>query len=188
MSLPVIALGTVALAAIWAIYTYNFMIHARAKVREARSGVDVQLRLRHDLVPALNAVVREYAEHEHDAMRVVAACRSKAISAGGTPYMEPAENSLAAGLSELLALAEQYPNLKASGQFRAVAEELAAIENELQAARSLHNQNVEYYNSRAQSLPTLLVAGFMRPSRFAYLRLDPVNFDRVEAAVGEFAA
>lgn len=188
MPLPVFVLACAALLAAWAAYTYNFLIHARAKVREARSGVDVQLRLRHDLVPALNAVVREYAEHEREALRIVAARRSRAIAADGTPELVTAENALAAGISELLAVAERYPGLKAAEQFRSVALELVGIEDELQSARQLHNANVEFYNSRAQAFPTVVIAGFMSPREFGYLLLDAVEFDAGRLGVGEFAA
>jgi LemA protein len=188
MTLPVIVSAAVGLFAVWAIYTYNFFVHARTKVREGMSGVDVQLRLRHDLVPNLNEVVRAYAEHEQDLMRAAAAHRSRAIDAARPEDIEVAENALAEDLSRLIAVAEEYPQLKAADRFIALAEELALIEDEIQAARELYNANVEFFNSRAQSIPASLIAMWMKPSAFAYLRLDPVEFDAVAPRVGEFAA
>lgn len=188
MTLTVIASAAVGFLAVWAIYTYNFLIHARTKVREGMSGVDVQLKLRHDLVPNLNAVVRSYAEHEQELMRSAAAHRSRAIAAGRAEDIEVAENALAENLSRLIAAAEEYPQLKAAEKFIALADDLALIEDEIQAARALYNANVEFFNTRAQSIPMSLIAMWMTPSAFAFLRLDPVDFDAVAPRVGEFAA
>jgi LemA protein len=183
-----IVLIAAALIAAWAVYTFNFLIHARAKVREGMSGVDVQLKLRHDLVPNLNEVVRAYVDHEHDAMRAAAAQRSRAIAATRTKDVEAAENLLAAELSRVLALAEDNPELKAAERFRALAHQLVAVEDEIQAARALYNANVEFYNSRAQRIPASLVATWMTPKEFEYLAIRSVNFNALVPRVGEFAA
>lgn len=188
MTLPVIASAVVGLFAAWAIYSYNFLIHARTKVREGMSGVDVQLKLRHDLVPSLNEVVRAYAEHEQELMRSAAAHRSRAIVADRPDDVEIAENALAKDLSRLIAVAEEYPQLKAAEKFVALSAELALIEDEIQAARELYNANVEFFNTRAQRLPASLIAMWMTPSAFAYLGLDPVELDAIPLRVGEFAA
>jgi LemA protein len=188
MPLPIAVGAAACLLAAWTGYSYNFLVHARAKVREGMSGVDVQLRLRHDLVPNLNQVVRVYADHESEAFRAVAAQRSRAIAAKRTQEVEVAENTLASELSRVVALAENYPQLKAAEQFLELSDELRAIEDEIQAARALYNANVEFYNTRAQRLPTSLVAMWMTPRSFGYLDLDPVEFDAVPTGVGEFAA
>lgn len=150
--------------------------------------VDVQLKLRHDLVPNLNEVVRAYAEHEQELMRAAAAHRSRAIAADRPEDVEVAENALAEDLSKLIAVAEAYPELKAAEKFIALADELALIEDEIQAARALYNANAEFFNTRAQSIPMSLIAMWMKPNAFAYLRLDPVDFNAVAPRVGEFAA
>lgn len=188
MTLPVIVLAAVCLIAVWAAYSYNFLVHARTKVREGMSGVDVQLKLRHDLVPNLNEVVRAYADHENVAVRAAAAQRSRAIAAKRTADVEIHENALATEISRLLAVAEDCPSLRAEAKFAQLADELAAVEDEIQAARELYNANVEFYNSRAQRIPTSLIAMLFTPKSFSYLRLDPVEFDVVPARVGEFAA
>jgi LemA protein len=188
MPLPVIVGLAAGLLAAWTVYTYNFLVHARTKVREAMSGVDVQLKLRHDLVPNLNDVVRAYAEHENEAMRAAAARRCQAIAAQRTEDVEEMENALAAEMSNVLAVAENFPQLKASEKFIALAKQLTEIEDEIQGARELYNGNVEFYNSRAQSLPASIVAGFMNPRSFRYLKLEPVNFDADLTRMGEFAA
>jgi LemA protein len=85
-------------------------------------------------------------------------------------------------------VAENFPQLKASEKFIALAKQLTEIEDEIQGARELYNGNVEFYNSRAQSLPASIVAGFMNPRSFRYLKLEPVNFDADLTRMGEFAA
>src|SRR4051812_19609652 len=132
MSLPVAVLSGACLISVWTVYSYNFLVHARAKVREAMSGVDVQLKLRHDLAPNLNEVVRAYARHENEAMRTLAAQRSRAIAAHRTADVELAENTLAAELSRVIAVAEDNPRLKAAAKFLALSSELRAIEDEIQ--------------------------------------------------------
>jgi LemA protein len=188
MPLPIIAAAAAVLLIVWVIYTYNFLIHARTKVREAMSGVDVQLKLRHDLVPNLNEVVRAYADHEQEVMRAAAAQRSRAIAATRPEDVEVAENALAEELTKLMAVAEDYPQLKAAEKFVALADELATIEDEIQASRELYNANVEFFNTRVQTLPASLVAMWMTPKAFDYLRLQPVEFDALRPRVGEFAA
>jgi LemA protein len=188
MSLPIVVGAAVCLVAVWAGYSYNFLVHARAKVREGMSGVDVQLKLRHDLVPNLNEVVRAYAEHEDAAMRAAAAQRSRAIAARHTEAVERAENTLASDISRVLAVAEANPQLKAADRFLALQDDLRAIEDEIQAARQLYNANVEFYNTGAQRLPASLVAMWMTPKTFGYLRLDPIEFNLGITRVGEFAA
>jgi LemA protein len=188
MTLPVLAGAVAGAVAVWAIYTYNFLVHARTKVREAMSGVDVQLRLRHDLVPNLNEVVLAYADHESESLRRAAAQRSRAIAATRVEDVQLAENALAGELSRLLAVAEEYPRLKAAEKFVALAAELTAIEDEIQAARSIYNANAEFYNSRAQRIPSSLVAMWLTPESFGYLALAPVEFRASEVRAGEFAA
>lgn len=188
MSLPQVALVAAFALAIWAAYTYNFLVHARTKVHEAMSGVDVQLKLRHDLVPNLNELVRGYTDHESATLRAVAALRAQAIAARRSSEIEAIENQLAREVSRLLAVAEDNPVLKAAPEYAQLAEELSGIEDEIQAARELYNANAEFYNTRAQRFPAMLVAGFMKPRGFGYLRLDPIDLHPVTARVGEFAA
>jgi LemA protein len=188
MTPPAIALIVLAAVTGWGLYTYNVLVHARAKVREGLSGVDVQLKLRHDLAPNLVETVRGYAAHEQETLRMIAAHRSEAIAATQPGDVEKAENGLAQELSRALLLAEVNPGLKASADFARLVDELSEIEDEVQASRALYNSNVEYYNSRAQAFPTFLVANWMHPSSFDYLNLQAVDFGTDDALVGEFAA
>jgi LemA protein len=188
VTIAYIALGAVVLAVAWAIYTYNFLIHARNKVGEAWSGIDVQLKRRHDLVPNLVETVRAYADHEHHVFESVTTLRNQAIAVQDPKAVERVENKLAHEMRSVIALSERYPNLKASEEFQKLANEVVDIENEIQASRSLYNANVQFYNSRAQSVPAALIADRMTPSSFPYLEFDYVATDASELLAGEFAA
>lgn len=194
MSIAQVAIGLLLLLAIWVAYTYNFMVHSRAKVRESFSGIDVQLGQRHNLVPNLVEAVRGYADHERaaqdsvTALRTVPALRAAAISATTADDLERAENGLARELRALLLVGESYPTLRASDHFKHMVAELAEIENEIQSARQLYNSNVEFYNSRAQSLPTAVVAAWMKPAKFDFLHFDGVDLAGIDVVLTEFAA
>ncbi len=147
-----------------ALLLYNGMVRARNTVDEAWSGVDVQLRRRHDLVPNLVEVVKGYAAHESSLLTQVTAERDAARAASDAQAASPAETALAGDMRALLALAEAYPNLRASKNFSELQSELASIENNIVAARNIYNGNVRRYNDKIQSIPGVLIAG---PAGFA---------------------
>jgi LemA protein len=173
---------------VWAIYTYNFLVHARNKVGEGLSGIDVQLKQRHDLVPNLVETVRAYADHESTVLKEASAGRAAAIEATAPRDVEHAENRLARQILGLFAVAENYPDLKASAQFKALMEEVTEVENEIQSARGLYNDNVEFYNSHAQAFPASLVGGWMKPSQFEFLHFDTLAEDDAPDVAEELAA
>lgn len=141
----------------WAAWTYNRLVRARTMVGEAWSGIDVQLRRRRDLVPALVDVVRGYARHEQEALEAVTALRTG--GRGATPGARaPDETALGRALRRLLAVAEAYPDLRASEQFLALQQRLVEVEDQLQLARRYYNGTVRELNVLVQSVPTLLVA------------------------------
>jgi LemA protein len=145
----------------WAAWTYNVLVGMRNRVREAWSGIDVQLTRRHDLVPNLVEIVRGYAAHERATLEAVARARGQALAvrAQEPPAVAAAETGLTGALGGVTALAESYPQLKASDAFRALAAELAEIEDEIGAARRIYNSNVQAFNTRLQLFPNSLVAG-----------------------------
>ena len=151
----------VALAALWGFLAYNSLVAGRNKVDEAWSGIDVQLKRRHDLVPNLVNTVKGYAAHERETLQAVVDARTAAVSAHEPGRIGPAEAKLTAALGAINALAEAYPELRAAENFQRLQAELGGIEDEIQAARRIYNSNVERYNTRAQSFPTLLIAGPM---------------------------
>lgn len=154
----IIVLAVLALVVLWVIVTYNGFVGARNKVDESWSGVDVQLKRRHDLVPNLVETVRAYAAHEDKVLNEVARARAAAMSATGHERLE-SEAQLTSALVGLRAVAEQYPELRAAEPFLALQRELADLEEDIAASRRIYNDNVETYNTRLQVFPNSLVAG-----------------------------
>ena len=141
---------------IWAAWTYNRMISNRNRVDEAWAGIDVQLQRRYDLVPNLVTTVKGYMKHESRVLERVTRLR-------GEPTMElPAraeqETGLSRSIGRLFAVAEDYPELKASDGFRQLHESLVEIEEHLQFARRYYNGSVRDNNNLVESFPTMLIA------------------------------
>jgi LemA protein len=161
MTAMYVVLAALALLALWSVLAYNSLIGSRNKVDEAWSGIEVQLERRHDLVPNLVETVKGYAAHERETLQSVAVARLAAVEAGDPAGVERAEARLTSALGGISALAEAYPELRASENFQRLQTELAAIEDEIQAARRIYNANVQRYNTRTQRFPTLVVAGML---------------------------
>ncbi len=151
----------------WLAWTYNRLVAARNAVKEGWAGIEVQLKRRHDLVPMLVDAVGAYARHERGLLERVAQLRTRAVA-------DPEEEArLSHELERLLAVAEAYPELKASANFLNLQKQLVEVEEDLQLARRYYNGAVRVYNTLLQSFPTLLVArrfGFT-PARFFELPL-----------------
>jgi len=156
--MPIAVLTVVALLALWGILTYNRFIRWRNRMREAWSGIDVQLKRRYDLVPRLAEVVQEYSEHERELMPEIARRRAQAMGAVGTSEQASAENALSNGLRAVFAVAEAYPDLKASENFLDLQRNLTEVEDQIQLARRYYNGTVRHFNNLALSFPPLLVA------------------------------
>ncbi len=138
--------------------TYNRLVRSRNMVREGFSGIDVQLRRRSDLIPNLVEAVKGYAAHERGVFEDVASKRASTLAAGDVPGRAAAENALQGSLRRLFALAEGYPQLQADKNFRALQDQLAEIEDQLQMARRYYNGTVRDLNTSIQSFPDTLVA------------------------------
>ena len=152
----------------------NAIIGSRNLVQEAWSGIDVQLKRRHDLVPNLVSTVEGYAGHERDVLEKTTAARSEAARAGSVEETRAAEERLSGALVALRAVAENYPQLRATENFQRLQGDLSEIEDEIQAARRTYNSNVQRYNTRIQIFPNSLVA---RASGFR-----PRDFFEIETA------
>jgi LemA protein len=161
-----IVIAVVVLAAVAYVLINNSMIGARNKCDEAWSGIDVQLKRRHDLVPNLVETVKGYAAHESGVLQKVTEARAAAIAATDAAQQGKAEASLTSALGGIRAVAEQYPQLRASENFQRLQAELAQIEDEIQAARRIYNANVRAYNTRIQVFPNSLLSGGYPPRRF----------------------
>ncbi len=139
---------------------YNGLVRARNYCRESWSDVDTELKRRHDLIPNLVETVRAYAQHEREVFEQVTLLRQQIMTTSPSRHdLADRENALIAALSRVLAVAENYPQLKADQNFRQLMHELVVTEDRIQAARRFYNANVRDYNTRCQSVPTNLIAG-----------------------------
>jgi LemA protein len=154
----IVLVAVLVLLAAWVIAIYNRLVRLRMLVKEAFSGITVQLRRRADLVPNLVSTVEGYATHEKSVLTEVTAHRADATSASGVAATAAADNAFTAMLGRLMAVAEAYPDLKASDNFRELQDE------QLQSARRYYNATVRDLNARIQSFPDVLLA---RPLGFA---------------------
>jgi LemA protein len=136
----------------------NSMIGARNRVDEAWSGIDVQLKRRHDLVPNLVETVKGYATHERETFEKVTEARAEAMKAQGPAQAGAAEGRLNAVLGDLRAVAENYPELRATENFQQLQRELTELEDEIQASRRIYNSNVQTYNTKIQVFPNSVIA------------------------------
>ena len=150
----------VAAIAAYAIYLFNQLVRTRQMVNEAWSGIDVQLKRRSDLVPNLVEAVKGYAAHERGLLAQVTELRNaaRALPQDDVEARAKVEGALSAGLAKLFALAEAYPDLKASGNFIELQQELSRIENDLQMARRYYNGAVRNLNTMVETVPSNLIA------------------------------
>ena len=138
---------------------YNSLVQLRVRADSAWSDIDVQLKRRHDLIPNIVETVKGYAAHEKGTFENIAKFRSQAMQATGPADKAQAENQLSGALKSLFAVAENYPELKASEQFTGLQASLNSIEDNIQNARRYYNAVVRDYNTRVQSFPANIIAG-----------------------------
>jgi LemA protein len=159
-----IILGLIALLLLYAVGIYNRLVRLRALVKEAFSGITVQLRRRADLIPNLVETVQGYATHEREVFEEVTARRAEATNAGSVQATAQADSAMTGLLGRLMAVAENYPELKANQNFLQLQDQLSSIETDLQSARRYYNATVRDLNSTIQSFPPVLIA---RPAGFS---------------------
>ena len=168
----IILLVVIALAAIFAVFTYNRLVSLRQAWKQAFADIDVQLKQRHDLIPNLVETVKGYAAHESGVFTAVTQARASAMRASSLPEKAAAESALTGALGNLMAVAENYPQLKANENFRQLQDELTDIENKIAAARRFLNNAVAEYNAAIQQFPAVLFAGAMGFKEAAMFELD----------------
>ncbi len=170
MTIVYVVLGALVVLVLAYILINNSLIGARNKCEEAWSGIDVQLKRRHDLVPNLVETVKGYAAHERETLTRVTDARAGAVAADNAPPEQraQAESALSQALGGIRVVAEQYPQLRAAESFTRLQAQLAEVEDEIQAARRIYNSNVQIYNTRQQIFPNSLVAarGDFSPREF----------------------
>lgn len=189
MSLTVVLLASGSLVVLAAIVGYNRLIRSRNQVREAWSGIDVQLKRRASLIPNLVETVRGYASHERDTLERVIRARGALQGAGGARDAATANEALTAALTGLFAVVEQYPQLQASESFKSLHEDLSDTEDKIAYARQFYNRTVLDYNNRVDVFPTLIIARTLDFRRAEFFEADDesrtlvrVNFDPSSSA------
>lgn len=142
----------------WFISIYNLFIKGKNLIKEAFSGIDVQLKRRYDLIPNLLETVKGYASHEKELFEKIADLRSRSISSSNIQEKANTESQLSGMLKNLFAVAEAYPELKANQNFLDLQKQLSEIEDQIQLARRYYNGTVRNYNTRVESIPSNFVA------------------------------
>ena len=156
-----IIVGIIAILVLFLWSVYNGLITARLRVKESWSGIDVQLKRRGDLIPNLIETVKGYAKHEREVFEKVTQARSAMLRAGDAKEAAVADNLLTGALKSLFAVAEAYPELKASENFKELQEELSDTETKIAASRQFYNSNVLDYNTKIQVFPNVLIANIL---------------------------
>ena len=170
----IIILAVIALVAIFFVIQYNRLIRLNITVDEAWSQIEVQLKRRADLIPNLVETVKGYAQHEQSTFDAVVAARAKATTASSVADTAAADGLLTQALRGLLAVAEAYPDLKASTNFAALQDELATTENKVAFSRQFYNDTVRQLNTAIKTVPTNFFAGFAKVSEREFYEVqDP---------------
>ena len=154
----IVVVVLILLAVFYFVGKRNGIISARNRVDESWSGIDVQLKRRHDLVPNLVETVKGYASHEQAVFTKVTEARAESMSAKSVQDTATAETKLTGALTDLRAVAENYPNLKATENFQQLSRNLSELEDEIQASRRIYNSNVQSYNTDIQQFPGSIIA------------------------------
>ena len=179
-------LAIIAAMAAWMVFAYNALVRLRNEVENAWRQIDVQLKRRHDLIPNLVEAVKGYMQFERDTLTQVVEARGKAIAASTTGARVDAENQLSSGLGRLLAVFENYPQLKADQNVMNLQEQLTTTENQLSFSRQAYNDVVLQLNTRIQSFPSNLIAnnfGFHAADYFKIATEDQA-LPKVDLALG----
>jgi LemA protein len=174
--LLLIALG------VWALITFNGLVRLRNQVRTAWADIDVQLKRRHDLVPQLVSAVKGYSGYERSVLTSVTELRTQAMQQRSPAQLGQTEAALAAGVNQLLALREAYPDLKSNQNFLQLQRDLVEVEDNLQYARRFYNGAVRDYNTSIERFPGMLIAGAggFKPDEFFSADDDDRDAVRVE--------
>jgi len=164
----------VLLPLIYVIATYNTLVALRNHIRDAWANVDTELKRRYDLIPNLVATVKGYAAHEKEVFERVTQLRTQCMASQGRPEQQAVdENQLVAALQQMLAVVENYPQLKADQHFLKLQQELTNTEDRIQAARRFFNGNVRDYRNKCQMFPSSVIAGMFGFESQDYFNVSP---------------
>ena len=172
MKSTMIFVAVVVLLALWLVTSYNRLVRLNISADEAFSQIEVQLKRRADLIPNLVETVKGYAAHEKSTLDAVISARAKATNATGISDVAAADGQLTTALRGLLAVAESYPDLKASANFLALQEELSTTENKVSFARQFYNDTVRSLNQAVKTFPSSLFAGIAKVTARAFYEVE----------------
>ncbi len=172
MNTTLIIIIILAAVVLWVISIFNKLVQLKNRTQEAFSDIDVQLKRRHDLIPNLVETVKGYADHEKGVFEEVTKARTAAINAQGVAEKAEKENMLSDTLKSIFAVAENYPDLKASENFLKLQDELSDTENKIQAARRFYNGNVRDFNTATQQFPNNLFVGMLGFKDFEFFQVE----------------
>jgi len=158
----IILVAVIAIVGVYILAVYNGLITTRNRVKESWSGIDVQLKRRTDLIPNLIETVKGYAKHEKSVFENVTKARSALLGAKSAKDAAQADNILTGALKSLFAVAENYPDLRASENFKSLQEELSDTETKIAASRQFYNSNVLDFNTKIQVFPNSIIANLFR--------------------------
>jgi LemA protein len=167
-----VPVAVVVLLLLWVALAFNGLVALRNRADNGWSEIDVQLRRRYDLIPNLVQTVQGYAAHERELFEDVAKLRTAAVGATGVDQQAAADQAVTAGIGRLLAVAENYPELKASQNFLALQEELTGTESKIAYARQFYNDQVMKLNTKIQKFPTNLLAGMFGFTQREFFQAD----------------
>ena len=168
----IIALAVLGLLVLFFIAQYNRLIRLNISVDESFAQIEVQLKRRTDLIPNLVETVKGYAAHEQSTFDAVVNARAKATTASGVADVAAADGMLTQALRGLLAVAEAYPDLKASANFLSLQEELSTTENKVAFSRQFYNDNVRNLNTAVKTIPTNFFAGFAKVTEREFYEVE----------------
>jgi len=155
-------IGIVVLLLLWVFGTYNSFIKGKNRVDEAFSTMDVYMKKRYDLIPNLVETIKGYTKHEHETLEQVIAARAKAVGSQSVDEQVEAERTLSGALGRLLAISENYPDLKANVSFMDLQKQLNNIEGEIASSRKYYNAVVKEFNIKVESIPSNIIASIFR--------------------------
>jgi LemA protein len=162
MILIYIIIGIIVLLVLWAIGAFNLLVSLKTRCQEAWSDIEVQLKRRYDLIPNLVESVKGYAKHEKRVFESVTEARVSAMKSKTPAQHAATENMLTEALKSIFAVAENYPDLKASDNFKSLQDELTDTENKIEAARRFYNSNVRDLNISIDSFPSNIIANLFK--------------------------
>lgn len=168
----ILIIGILVLILFYFVSIYNRLVKFRTMVSEGWSGIDVQLKKRHDLIPNLLEAVKGYMGYEQETLKQVIEARNTAVNAKGIADQSQAENQLQGALGKIFALAEQYPDLKASNNFIQLQDTLKEVEGNIEQSRRYYNGTVRELNTLVDSFPSNLVANQFQFAKAEFFELD----------------